>query len=92
MIDKTISEECWFAVVAHQLVYSCTTRVVRAHISCYASAQQLLCGLRRLLLRKPILSFPTTLSVFSDNFFRILRLYHTHSALTSYACVHLIMQ
>ena len=35
-----------FAVGAHQLVYACTTGVVRAHISCYASAQQLLCGLR----------------------------------------------
>ena len=46
MINKTISEECWFAVGAHQLVNACTTRVVRAHISCYASAQQLLCGLR----------------------------------------------
>ena len=46
MMDKTISGECWFAVGAHQLVYACTTGVVRAHISCYASAQQLLCGLR----------------------------------------------
>ena len=34
------------SVSAHQLVNACTTRVVRAHISCYASAQQLLCGLR----------------------------------------------
>lgn len=34
------------SVTAHQLVYACTTRVVRAHISCYASSQQLLCGLR----------------------------------------------
>ena len=73
MMDKTISREYWFAVGAHQLVYACTTRVVRAHISCYASAQQLLCGLRSLLLRKPILSFPTTSSVFSDNYCRILR-------------------
>ena len=46
MMDKTISGECWFAVGAHQLVYACTTGVVRAHISCYASAQHLLCGLR----------------------------------------------
>ena len=88
MINKTISGECWFAVGAHQLVCACTTGVVRAHISCYASAQQLLCGLRSLLLRKPILSFPTTSSVFSDNYFRILRLYHTHYSLISYASVH----
>ena len=80
------------SVSAYQLVNACTTRVVRAHISCYASAQQLLCGLRSLLLRKPILSFPTTSSVFSDNFFRILRLYLTHYPLISYACVYLIMQ
>ena len=29
MINKTISEECGFPVVAHQLVYACTTGVVR---------------------------------------------------------------
>ena len=46
MINKAISGECWFAVGAYQLVYACTTRVVRAHISCYTIAQQLLCGLR----------------------------------------------
>ena len=31
---------------AQQLVNACTTLDVRAHISCYASAQQLLCGRR----------------------------------------------
>ena len=65
---------------------------LRMHNRCYASAQQLLCGLRNLLLQEPILSFPTTSSVFSDNFFRILRLYLTHYPLISYACVYLIMQ
>ena len=31
-------------IAVHQLIDVCTTRVVHAHISCYASAQQLLCG------------------------------------------------
>ena len=33
-------------MTAHQLDNERTTRVVHAHISCYASAQQLLCGWR----------------------------------------------
>lgn len=62
--------------------------LLQAPISWSTHAQHLLCGLRSLLLRKPILSFPTTSSVFSDNYFRILRLYHTHYSLISYASVH----
>ena len=30
--------------IAHQQANTCTTGVGRSHISCYASAQQLLCG------------------------------------------------
>ena len=70
MINKTISEECGFPVVAHQLVYACTTGVVRAHISCYASAQQLLCGLG---------------AYFFDNQYYLFRQLHPYSAIVSYA-------
>ena len=37
------TEDRKFFYIAHQLISTCTTAVGRAHISCYASAQQLLC-------------------------------------------------
>jgi len=44
-----------------------TSPVVHAHISCYASAQQLLCDRRYYLSQQPILSFPETYTIFSNN-------------------------
>ena len=67
---------------------------LRMHNRCCASAYQLLCKRTTAVVRPTeltspiILSFPTTSSVFSDNFFRILRLYLTHYPLVSYACVY----
>ena len=33
-------------IAVHQLIEVCTTRVVHVHISCWTSAQQLLCDRR----------------------------------------------
>ena len=68
---------------------------LRMHNRCCASAYQLLCKRTTAVVRPTELTspitytiFPTTSSVFSDNFFRILRLYLTHYPLVSYACVY----
>ena len=45
-------------VIAHQLGDVRTTRAVRVHISCCASAHQLLCGQRTYIFRRFIFSLP----------------------------------
>lgn len=45
-------------VVAHHLCYMCPSRDVRVHISCCASAHQLLGGARTYIFRRHILSLP----------------------------------
>ena len=56
--------------VGAQQVYSTrTSAVVQAHISCYASAQQLLCGWKNLRTRKQELILQTTSIASSDNFY-----------------------
>ena len=57
-------------LIAHQLISACTTGVGRAHISCYASAQQLLCGWRYRLLRLITLILPATSKGYSEDFLR----------------------
>ena len=57
-------------LIAHQLISACTTGVERAHISCYASAQQLLCDRRYRLLRLIILILPATSKGYSEDFLR----------------------
>ena len=57
-------------LIAHQLISACTTGVGRAHISCYASAQQLLCDRRYRLLRLITLILPTTSKGYSEDFLR----------------------
>ena len=47
-----------------------TTGVGRAHISCYASAQQLLCGRRYRVLRLITLIIPATSKGYSEDFLR----------------------
>ena len=63
----------WITVGAQQLVTACTSAVVHAHISCYASAQQLLCDRRYLLFQQHILSLPTT---YPSSFNKKKRMYH----------------
>lgn len=72
MINKTISEEYWFTVGAHQLVYACTTGVVRAHNSCCAAYGANFSANLYYLFRQLHLSFPTTTSVFCDCIIRII--------------------
>ena len=57
-------------ISAHQLISDCTTAVGRAHISCYASAQQLLCGWRDRLFRLILLIFLATSKGYSEDFIR----------------------
>ena len=54
--------------IAHQLFSDCTTAVGRAHISCYASAQQLLCGWRDRLFRLILLIFLATSKGYSEDY------------------------
>ena len=56
--------------IAHQLISACTTGVGRAHISCYASAQQLLCDRRYRVLRLITLILPTTSKGYSEDYLR----------------------
>lgn len=49
------------------MVNACTTLDVRAHISCYTSAQQLLCGRRYKITQKHILSFPTIYHYYTND-------------------------
>ena len=55
-------------ISAHQLISTCTTAVGRAHISCYASAQQLLCGWRDRLFRLILLIFLATSKGYSEDY------------------------
>ena len=59
-----------FSYIAHQLISTCTTAVGRAHISCYASAQQLLCGWRHRHLRLIPLILPATSKGNSEDYLR----------------------
>ena len=61
---------------------------LRMHNRCCASAYQLLCKRTTAVVRPTELTSPITYTIFSDNFFRILRLYLTHYPLVSYACVY----
>ena len=61
---------------------------LRMHNTCCASAYQLLCKRTTAVVRPAELTSPKTYTIFSDNFFRILRLYLTHYPLVSYACVY----
>ncbi len=56
----------------------CTSPVVHAHISCYASAQQLLCDRRYWLFQQHILTLPTTYSNSSNNKKRVNHKLMTH--------------
>ena len=56
--------------ITHQLISTCTTGVGRAHISCYASAQQLLCGRRYRLPQLITLILPATSKGYSEDFLR----------------------
>ena len=47
-------------IAVHQLIDVCTTRVVHVHISCWTSAQQLLCDRRTYIFRRHLLNIPTT--------------------------------
>ena len=49
------------------MITACTTAVVHAYISCYASAQQLLCDRRYWLPQQHILSLPTTYPISPNN-------------------------
>ena len=57
--------------IAHQLISDCTTAVGRAHISCYASAQQLLCGWRNRFFRLILLIFLATSKGYSEDYIRL---------------------
>ena len=57
-------------LIAHQLISACTTGVGRVHISCYASAQQLLCGRKYRLSRLITLILPATSKGYSEDFLR----------------------
>ena len=57
-------------IAVHQLMCTCTTRVVHVHISCWTSAQQLLCDRRYRLLRLITLSLPATSKGYSEDFLR----------------------
>ena len=56
--------------IAHQLISACTTGVVHVHISCWTSAQQLLCDRRYRVLRLITLILPTTSKGYSEDFLR----------------------
>lgn len=47
-------------IAVHQLIDVCTTRVVHVHISCWTTAQQLLCDRRTYIFRRHHLNIPTT--------------------------------
>ena len=55
-------------ISAHQLISTCTTGVGRAHISCYASAQQLLCGWKDRLFRLILLVLLATSKGYSEDY------------------------
>ena len=57
-------------IAVHQLIDVCTTRVVHVHISCWTSAQQLLCDRRYRLLRLITLSLPATSKGYSEDYLR----------------------
>ena len=57
-------------ISAHQLISDCTTAVGRAHISCYASAQQLLCGWRDRHFRLILLVLLATSKGYSEDYLR----------------------
>ena len=65
-------------VGAQQLMIACTSPVVHVHISCYASAQQLLCDRRYRLPQQHILSLPTTYPSSSNNKKRVNHKLMTH--------------
>ena len=69
---------------AQQLDYKRTTRVVQAHNSWYASAQQLLCDWRMLQSRRQTLMIPTTSIVYSDNFQSFFRCLFIHNKQSSH--------
>ena len=57
-------------IAVHQLIDVCTTRVVHVHISCWTSAQQLLCDRRYRVLRLITLILPATSKGYSEDYLR----------------------
>lgn len=55
-------------IAVHQLIDVCTTRVVHVHISCWTSAQQLLCDRRSYIYQRHILYLRKTSIISSEDF------------------------
>ena len=79
-------------IAVHQLIDVCTTRVVHVHISCWASAHQLLCDRRTYIFWRHLLNIPTTSIISFEDFYlggQLKSLKHSIHALVcgnSYLC------
>ena len=85
-LDCQLAPISWSTHAQHVLCERISA-VMQAHNSCCAVCGAYFSENLYYLFRQLHLSFPTTSSVFCDSFIRILRLYHTHYPLISYACV-----
>ena len=61
-------------IAVHQLIDVCTTRGVHVHISCWTSAQQLLCDRRTYIFRRHHLNIPTTSIISFEDFYWLLEI------------------